>query len=80
MRHCVRSGFTESYMENEEMGVEEFVLDDEMIWGTQIENDQFRIYINENQTLTFSKEAAQVLYAVLKGYVESGELKDESST
>jgi len=66
-------------MENEEMGVEEFVLDDEMIWGTRIEDDQFRIYINENQTLTFSRDAAEVLYAVLKGYVESGELSGTSA-
>lgn len=46
-------------------GAEEYEIHPDMIWGTWVNDDNFRVYINAEQTLTFSREAAIALHTAL---------------
>ena len=41
-------------------------VDPEMIWATKIEGERIRLYINEEDTLTFDKESAAAVVKALR--------------
>ena len=39
----------------------------DMIWATAVEDKKIRLYINEEDTLTFDRESAEAIVKALKG-------------
>ena len=54
--------------EDEDTGLtvtEEYLIDPEMVWGVAAGKNEYRIYLNENQTFILSAGAAHELTVVL---------------
>lgn len=41
-------------------------VDPEMIWAAKVEDGRIRLYINEDDTLTFDRESAEAVVKALK--------------
>lgn len=42
-----------------------YAVDPEMIYAMPLSEDEIKIYLNENETVSFSRYAAQLIYEIL---------------
>jgi hypothetical protein len=47
-----------------------YEIDESMIWAAKIEDNQYRVYLNEFDTLTFSESAANAIFKALRYVLE----------